>query len=121
MNREGLTYLTVTSLLILLAGILVTIIVPAMAAPSATQASRPPYTEQELQGKLIYLHPSENFICGIDSVSELHQGNALLGEINDGSRKFALFADSKSAFLPGIRCRFYSGIGYLGDLLASGD
>lgn len=54
MNREGLTYLTATSLLILLAGILVTIVVPALEAPTAIQASRPPYTETELRGKQIY-------------------------------------------------------------------
>ena len=54
MNREGLTYLTVTSVLILAVGILVTIVVPALEAPLPAQASRPPYTELELQGKLIY-------------------------------------------------------------------
>jgi cbb3-type cytochrome c oxidase subunit II len=54
MNREGLTYLTVTSLLILLAGILVTIIAPALESPLPEQSSRPPYTGQELRGKKIY-------------------------------------------------------------------
>jgi cbb3-type cytochrome c oxidase subunit II len=54
MNREGLTYLTITSLLVLLAGVLVTIVAPGLEAPAPAQASRAPYTEQELQGKLIY-------------------------------------------------------------------
>jgi cbb3-type cytochrome c oxidase subunit II len=54
MNREGLTYLTITSILILLAGILVTIVVPALESPPPAQGSRPPYTEQELRGKMIY-------------------------------------------------------------------
>ena len=54
MNREGLTYLTITSVLVLLAGILVTIIVPALESPLPAQASRPPYTEAELRGKMIY-------------------------------------------------------------------
>lgn len=54
MNREGLAYLTITSVLILLAGILVTIIVPALESPLPAQASRPPYTGQELRGKMIY-------------------------------------------------------------------
>jgi cbb3-type cytochrome c oxidase subunit II len=54
MKREGLTYLTLVSVLILLTGILVTIIVPALESPTAVQASRPPYAGQELRGKLIY-------------------------------------------------------------------
>jgi cbb3-type cytochrome oxidase cytochrome c subunit len=54
MNRDGLAYLTITSVLILLAGILVTIIVPALESPLPAQASRPPYTGQELRGKMIY-------------------------------------------------------------------
>ncbi len=54
MNREGLVYLTITSLLILAAGLLITIIVPALEAPLPAQGSRPPYTELELAGKKIY-------------------------------------------------------------------
>ena len=54
MNREGFAYLTITSVLILLAGILVTIVVPYLDTPLPAQASRPPYTEPELRGKMIY-------------------------------------------------------------------
>jgi cbb3-type cytochrome c oxidase subunit II len=54
MNRENLAYLTITSLLILLAGILVVIVVPALESPLPAQASRRPYTESELRGKMIY-------------------------------------------------------------------
>lgn len=54
MNREGVAYLTISSLLVLLVGILITIIVPALESPTDAQASRPPYAEQALRGKMIY-------------------------------------------------------------------
>ncbi len=54
MNREGVTYLITFSVIVLFTGIVVTILVPSMEAPTAAQASRPPYTEQELWGKLSY-------------------------------------------------------------------
>jgi cbb3-type cytochrome c oxidase subunit II len=54
MNREGVTYLTTFSIIVLFTGIAVTILVPSMEAPSPEQASRSPYTEQELLGKRIY-------------------------------------------------------------------
>ncbi len=54
MNREGVAYLTISSLLVLLVGIFVTTVVPALESPTDTQASRPPYTEQEWRGKMIY-------------------------------------------------------------------
>lgn len=54
MNREGVAYLTTFSLIVLFTGIVVTILVPSLESPSADQASRPPYTAQQLRGKEIY-------------------------------------------------------------------
>ena len=54
MNREGVAYLMTFSVIVLFTGIVVTILVPGLESPSAEQASRPPYTEQELRGKMIY-------------------------------------------------------------------
>ncbi|MFQ5612965.1 MAG: cbb3-type cytochrome c oxidase subunit II [Anaerolineae bacterium] len=52
-NQQGLPYLITGSLLALVAGILVTIVIPALGEPGPTSLART-YTEEELRGRQIY-------------------------------------------------------------------